>query len=59
VVLGRGNVLKGWDKALVRQRVGSRLLLVLPGDLAYGPHPPKGVPVDATVIAVIDILATV
>ncbi|MGW3210377.1 FKBP-type peptidyl-prolyl cis-trans isomerase [Streptomyces sp. NPDC001135] len=57
VVIGRGNVLKGWDKALVGSRVGSRLLLVLPPDQAYGARPPKGIPAGASLVCVIDILA--
>lgn len=55
-VVGRGNFLKGWDRALVGRRTGSRLLLVLPANLAFGPHPPKGIPAGATVVSVIDIL---
>ena len=57
VVIGRGNVIAGWDRALVGQRVGSRVLAVIPANLAYGPHPPKGLAPDATVISVLDILA--
>ena len=46
VQLGAGQVIKGWDEGLVGQRVGSRLVLVVPPDLAYGkkgqprPSPP-------------------
>ncbi|MFL4953269.1 FKBP-type peptidyl-prolyl cis-trans isomerase [Streptomyces sp. MMS24-I31] len=57
VVIGRGNVIAGWDRALVGQRVGSRVLAVIPANLAYGPHPPKGLAPGATVISVLDILA--
>ncbi|MFE4698713.1 FKBP-type peptidyl-prolyl cis-trans isomerase [Streptomyces sp. NPDC056738] len=57
VVIGRGNVIAGWDRALVGQRVGSRILVVIPAKLAYGPHPPKGLEPGATVISVLDILA--
>ena len=57
VVIGRGNVIAGWDRALVGQRVGSRVLAVIPAKLAYGPHPPKGLAPNATVISVLDILA--
>ncbi|MCX4909596.1 FKBP-type peptidyl-prolyl cis-trans isomerase [Streptomyces sp. NBC_00878] len=57
VVIGRGNVIVGWDRALVGQRVGSRILAVIPAKLAYGPHPPKGLEPGATVISVLDILA--
>ncbi|MEV4255246.1 FKBP-type peptidyl-prolyl cis-trans isomerase, partial [Spirillospora sp. NPDC049652] len=37
VTIGTGQVIKGWDQALVGQRVGSRLLLAVPPDLAYKP----------------------
>lgn len=57
VVIGRGNVIAGWDRALVGQRVGSRVLAVIPAKLAYGQHPPKGLPSGATVISVLDVLA--
>ncbi|MCC5478435.1 FKBP-type peptidyl-prolyl cis-trans isomerase [Streptomyces barringtoniae] len=57
VVIGRGNVIPGWDRALVGQRVGSRILAVIPAKLAYGLHPPKGLEPGATVISVLDILA--
>ncbi|MCC5474229.1 FKBP-type peptidyl-prolyl cis-trans isomerase [Streptomyces barringtoniae] len=57
VVIGRGNVIAGWDRALVGQRVGSRVLAVIPANLAYGQHPPKGLAPGATVISVLDILA--
>ncbi|MEU2421227.1 FKBP-type peptidyl-prolyl cis-trans isomerase [Streptomyces sp. NPDC007851] len=59
VVIGRGNVIAGWDRALAGQRVGSRVLVVIPAKLAYGPHPPKGLAPGATVISVLDILAAV
>ncbi|MFF9408132.1 FKBP-type peptidyl-prolyl cis-trans isomerase [Streptomyces anandii] len=59
VVIGRGNVIKGWDEAVVGQRVGTRLLLVIPPDKAFGPHSPKGIPDGAVLVSVIDILATV
>ncbi|WP_037622841.1 FKBP-type peptidyl-prolyl cis-trans isomerase [Streptomyces aureus] len=57
VVTGRGNVIPGWDRALVGQRVGSRILVVIPAKLAYGAHPPKGLEPGATVISVLDILS--
>lgn len=35
-VVGSGEVIPGWDKALVGQTVGSQLLLVIPAVDAYG-----------------------
>ncbi|MFV5996672.1 FKBP-type peptidyl-prolyl cis-trans isomerase [Streptomyces sp. NPDC056231] len=57
VVLDRGNVIKGWEQALAGLRVGSRILVVMPAGLAYGTHPPPGVPAGATVVNVFDVLA--
>ncbi|MFF8531682.1 FKBP-type peptidyl-prolyl cis-trans isomerase [Streptomyces sp. SAS_267] len=59
VVIGRGNVIDGWDRALVGRRVGSRVLAVIPAKLAYGPHPPKGLAPGTAVVSVLDILAAV
>lgn len=35
-VIGAGQVIPGWDEGLVGQTVGSRVLLVIPPDMAYG-----------------------
>ncbi|MFG2816010.1 FKBP-type peptidyl-prolyl cis-trans isomerase [Streptomyces sp. NPDC048410] len=59
VVIGRGDVIAGWDRALVGRRAGSRVLAVIPARLAYGPHPPKGLAPGDTVVSVLDILAAV
>jgi peptidylprolyl isomerase len=57
VPLGVDGVLPAWDEALVGVRRGSRLLVVAPPDLAYGPtgNPPE-IPGDATLVYVIDVL---
>lgn len=34
--IGTGNVIKGWDEGLVGVKVGSRVLVDIPGNLAYG-----------------------
>lgn len=36
-VIGAGQVIPGWDEGLVGQTVGSRVLLVIPAEQAYGP----------------------
>ena len=56
--IGTGDVIAGWDQGLVGQTVGSQVLLVIPGDLAYGPAGRAPViPPDATLIFVVDILS--
>jgi peptidylprolyl isomerase len=37
--VGAGQVIKGWDQGLVGQTIGSRVLLSIPADLAYGSTP--------------------
>jgi len=36
VTIGAGQVIKGWDQGLVGVKVGSRVQLDIPSDLAYG-----------------------
>ena len=56
--IGSGQVIAGWDKGLVGQTVGSRILLVVPPAEGYGTKgsPPLIGPTD-TLVFVIDILA--
>jgi peptidylprolyl isomerase len=56
--IGTGGVIKGWDEGLVGQRVGSRVILVIPSALGYGKagNPPS-IPKNADLIFSIDILA--
>jgi peptidylprolyl isomerase len=42
--VGGGNVIKGWDQGLVGVKVGSRVQLDIPSDLAYGDNPSGGQP---------------
>lgn len=55
---GQGQVITGWDKAIVGATVGSRLLLVVPPNEGYGSagSPPKIKGTD-TLVFVVDILA--
>ena len=55
--IGVGQVIPGWDKALVGKKVGSRLLIVVPPAEGYGSQgmPPKISGTD-TLVFVVDIL---
>lgn len=59
--IGSGDVIQGWDEGLVGQPVGSRVLLVIPPDLAYGDTPPEGSSIEpgATLVFVVDIIDSV
>jgi peptidylprolyl isomerase len=54
-VFGTGGVIKGWDQGLTGAKVGSRVQLDIPADLAYGDHPTGGQPGGALRF-VVDIL---
>jgi peptidylprolyl isomerase len=56
--IGTGGVIKAWDQGLVGQRVGSRVILVVPSELGYGKagNPPT-IPKNADLIFSVDILA--
>lgn len=53
--IGVGGLIAGWDEGLLGQTVGSRVLLVIPADKAYGEAPTDGQPAGALVF-VVDIL---
>ncbi|GAA1660031.1 hypothetical protein GCM10009679_76510 [Saccharothrix algeriensis] len=42
--VGTGSVIKGWDQGLVGVKVGSRVQLDIPADLAYGDGPDSRLP---------------
>lgn len=54
--VGAGNVIKGWDQGLLGVKVGSRVQLDIPADLAYGAHPTGGQPA-GTLRFVVDVLS--
>jgi len=55
-VVGGGNVIKGWDQGLVGVKVGSRVQLDIPSDLAYGDNASGGAPA-GPLRFVVDVLA--
>jgi peptidylprolyl isomerase len=59
--IGVGQVIPGWDKTLVGQKVGSRVLLVVPPKEGYGSKgsPQAGIKGTDTLVFVVDILGAV
>lgn len=59
--IGVGQVVKGWDQALVGQEVGSRVVLAIPPELGYGKegNPQAGIKGTDTLYFVVDVLAAV
>lgn len=58
-VVGRGQLIEGWDVGLVGQAVGSQVLLVVPPGQGYGDagNPEAGISGTDTLVFVIDVLA--
>jgi peptidylprolyl isomerase len=56
--VGVGQVIAGWDEALLGKRVGSQLLLVIPPDKGYGigGNPEAGIKGTDTLVFVVDVL---
>jgi peptidylprolyl isomerase len=57
-VIGKGQVIPGWDEGLVGQTVGSQILLVVPPDKGYGAQGQSsaGIKGTDTLVFVVDIL---
>ena len=57
--LGKGNVIKGWDKGVATMRIGEKSILTCREDYAYGAKgmPPK-IPASATLKFEVELLGT-
>jgi peptidylprolyl isomerase len=57
ISFGLNEVIVGWGEGLVGMREGGRRSLVIPADLAYGAEGRPGIPPDATLVFVVDLLS--
>ncbi len=59
--IGTGQVIPGWDKGIVGQKVGSRLLMVIPPAQGYGTsgNAQAGIKGTDTLVFVVDLLGRV
>ncbi|WP_016905364.1 FKBP-type peptidyl-prolyl cis-trans isomerase [Streptomyces xiaopingdaonensis] len=54
--IGTGKVIKGWDEALVGQKIGSRVQIIAPPAKAYGKQgQPPTIPANSTLVFVVDL----
>lgn len=57
-VLGAGQVIAGWDQGVARMKVGDKVRLTLPPELAYGRQGyPGAIPPNSTLVFEVELLA--
>ena len=54
------GVIAGWQEGIPGMKPGGRRVLIIPGDLAYGPQPPpgSGIGPNETLVFVVDMLSS-
>ena len=56
-VIGKGQVIKGWDEGISTMKIGGRRQLIIPADLAYGSQGISGIiPGNSTLIFDVQVL---
>ncbi|MGL1931335.1 MAG: FKBP-type peptidyl-prolyl cis-trans isomerase [Desulfotalea sp.] len=54
--VGRGQVIQGWDEALLGMKKGEKRVLIIPSDLGYGPSGRGPIPPNATMVFDVELV---
>ena len=55
-IVGKGEVIEGWDKGLLKMSVGERSKLTVPPDMGYGGTSIPGIPANSTLLFDVELL---
>ncbi len=54
--VGNGQVIKGWENAIMSMKKGEKAVVVIPSDLAYGKEGNQGIPPNSPLVFELEIL---
>ena len=55
--VGDANLIQGWQKGVINQPAGTKLTLIMPSSLAYGPVDNGPIPANSSLIFDIEIVS--